>query len=448
MVLSAGQDVVLDAARLQQTGADGGVLVQAGRDLMLGTVRTTSSDKLRFDADNHMNRASSREVGTSIQAQGPVVLRAGQDLVAQGASVTSQGAVQLDAKRDLQLLAAQATESIDDASRHTEKGLLKSTTTSSALQLERTTALGTTISGRTVVATAGRDLLVRGSNVVSDEGTILRAERDVSIESARGTAHRNEDRQQVTRGVMGTGGGFTIGTRDRRSGLDQVQETAVGSTIGSVGGNVTIVAGRTYSQLGSVLEAPGGDVGVLAKRIVIDGVEVSDKEVQSTFFRQRGLSVSVGAPALSALGDTGRMLGNIGQVGDARMQALGVAAAAVKARDAANALAQAKTGGGVSVGVSVGSSQSLDRVETITTKHQASAITAGGNVTLIATGDGKDSSISVRGSDLTSGGMLTVLADGKVSLTSSQELLRQRSESSSSSAAAGVAMNLGSRGAS
>jgi filamentous hemagglutinin len=448
MVLSAGQDVVLDAARLQQTGADGGVLVQAGRDLMLGTVRTTSSDKLRFDADNHMNRASSREVGTSIQAQGPVVLRAGQDLVAQGASVTSQGAVQLDAKRDLQLLAAQATESIDDASRHTEKGFLKSTTTSSALQLERTTALGTTISGRTVVATAGRDLLVRGSNVVSDEGTILRAERDVSIESARDTAHRSEDRQQVTRGVMRTGGGFTIGTRDRRSGLDQVQETAVGSTIGSVGGNVTIVAGRTYSQLGSVLEAPGGEVGVLAKRIVIDGVEVSDKEVQSTLFRQRGLSVSVGAPALSALGDTGRMLGNIGQVGDARMQALGVATAAVKARDAANALAQAKTGGGVTVGVSVGSSQSLDRVETTTTKHQASAITAGGNVTLIATGDGKDSSISVRGSDLTSGGRLTVLADGKVSLTSSQELLRQRSESSSSSAAAGVAMNLGSRGAS
>ena len=56
-------------------------------------MQTTSSDKLRFDADNHMNRANSQEVGTSIQAQGPVVLKAGQDLVAKGASVTSQDAV-------------------------------------------------------------------------------------------------------------------------------------------------------------------------------------------------------------------------------------------------------------------------------------------------------------------------------------------------------------------
>jgi filamentous hemagglutinin len=60
---------------------------------MLGTVQTTSSDKLRFDADNHMNRANSQEIGASIQALGPMVLRAGQDLVAKGASVTSQDAV-------------------------------------------------------------------------------------------------------------------------------------------------------------------------------------------------------------------------------------------------------------------------------------------------------------------------------------------------------------------
>ncbi|WP_218017950.1 hypothetical protein, partial [Roseateles chitosanitabidus] len=76
-------------------------------------------------------------------------------------------------------------------------------------------------------------------------GTVLRAERDVGIESARDTAHRSDDRQHVTRGVMGAGGGITVGARDRHSGLDQVQEPAHGSRIGSVGGNVTIVAGRT-----------------------------------------------------------------------------------------------------------------------------------------------------------------------------------------------------------
>jgi hypothetical protein len=55
-----------------------------GCALKLSTVQTTSGDKLRFDADNHMNRASSQELGTSILAQGPVVLRVWQDLPGQG----------------------------------------------------------------------------------------------------------------------------------------------------------------------------------------------------------------------------------------------------------------------------------------------------------------------------------------------------------------------------
>ncbi|WP_259375189.1 hemagglutinin repeat-containing protein [Roseateles chitosanitabidus] len=275
------------------------------------------------------------------------------------------------------------------------------------------------------------------------------AGRDVKVENALDTSHLSEDRRQVTKGVMGSGAGFSVGTRDQRSGHQQDQETVVASTIGSVGGDVTIVAGRNYSQVGSVLQTPKGDVDVLAQRISIKSAEQTGNDVQSTAFRQSGLSVSVSAPALSALEDTGKMLDNVGKVGDARMQALGLASTAIKAKDAANALlSDPKAAGGLSISVTVGSSKSKSRTETTTTTQQASEITAGGNIRLTATGADKDSSIEVQGSDLAAGGKLAIKADGAVSLSSSQDTVKQRSENSSSSAALGVAVNVGSSGAS
>lgn len=449
MVLQAGQDVLLEAAQVRQTGSEGGVLVQAGRDLKLGTVKTASSDRATFDASNHLYQGRTQEIGTSIEAKGPVLLNAERDLVTKGASVTSEGAVQLKAGRDLQLLAAQATESLDEASKHTVKGFLKSTTTIRNVELERSMALGTTISGETVSAQAGQDLLLKGSNVVSDAGTALLAGRDVRLENALDTTRLNEDNRKITKGMLGGGIGFTVGTRDQASGHDNDSQTVVGSTVGSVGGNVSIVAGREFAQVGSVIQTPKGDVDVLAQKISIRSAAQEAKDVQSTAFRQSGLSVSLSAPVLSALQGAAAMAENVGQVGDARMKALAVASTAIKAQEATQALqADPKAAGGVSISITVGSSQSKSRTETDTTTQQGSEITAGGAIRLTAQGAGKDSSISVQGSDLAAAQRLALKAEGDVSLTSSQDLVKQKSANSSSSAAVGVAISVGSGGAS
>ncbi|MDH0864654.1 hemagglutinin repeat-containing protein [Mitsuaria sp. GD03876] len=327
---------------------------------------------------------------------------------------------------------------------------MKSTTTTTReTQLERTTALGTTISGQTVSAQAGQDLLIKGSNVVSDNGTTLVASRDVKIENALDTSTFYENKQQVTKGLMGGGIGFTVGTRDQRPGHQAYSQTVVGSTVGSVNGDVTIVAGRDFAQVGSVIQTPKGDVDVLAQKISIQGAAQEGKDVQTTAFRQSGLTVAVSAPLLSALESTKDMAENVGEVGDARMQALGLAATAIKAKEAVQALqADPKAAGGLSVSITVGSSQSKSRTETTTTTNQGSEVTAGGDIRLTAQGAGKDSSIDVQGSDLAAAQRLAIKAEGDVSLTSSQDLVKQKSENSSSSASVGVAISVGSGGAS
>ncbi len=468
MVLQAGQDVVLEAARIRQTGMDArtgavagsgtaagagvspsGVFVQAGRDLKLTTVQTASSDRATFDANNHLYQGNSQQVGTSVESKGKVLLSAGQDLTAQGASVNSASAVQLNAERDVQLLAAQSTESLDEASKHKVKGFLNSTTTTTKTQLERTSATGTTLSGDTVAVTAGQDIRVQGSNVVSDTATALQAGRDVTLENALDTRQSHSERQVVTKGMTGAGAGFSIGTRDQRSGQDVNTQTVVASTVGSVGGDVSIIAGRNYSQVGSIVQTPKGDVDVLAQRISVTAAAQEGQDVQTTSFRQSGLSVSVSAPVVSALTATMDMADNIGKVSDARMAALGAASTAIKAKEAVQALqADPKAAGGLSISITVGSSQSKSRTETTTTTHQGSEITAGGDIRLTAQGAGADSDIHIQGSDLAAAQRLALKAEGDVSLISAQDRVQQKSSNSSSSASVGVAVGVGSSGAS
>jgi filamentous hemagglutinin len=465
MVLQAGRDVTLQAAQITQgtevfppasavasvpvQAARGGLLVQAGRDLQLTTVHTSSSDRATFDASNHLHQSRAQEVGSSLQADGPVVLHAGRDLTARGASVNSHGTVQLQAERDVLLLAAQATESLDEATRNRVKGTLQSTTTTTQVHLDRTSAVGTTISGQAVAVQAGQDVRVQGSNVVSDHGTVVQAGRDVSLAHVLDTRQRQDDRQQVTSGVMGAGAGFTVGTRDQRGGHQSSTETVVASTVGSVTGPVTLVAGRDYTQTGSILQAPQGDVEVQAQKIAIAAAAQQGHDVQTSAVRQSGLSVSVAAPVTNALQSAAEMAANIDKVGDARMKALGAASTAIKGKEAWKALqADPKAAGGLSFNVTMGASRSESRSETLSTQHRGSEITAGGKVRLSAQGAGPSSSIGIEGSDIVAAQTLTLQAQGEIDLSAAQDRVTHQSRNTSSSAAVGVGGQVGAQGSS
>jgi filamentous hemagglutinin len=120
-----------------------------------------------------------------------------------------------------------------------------------------------------VAINAGRDIAVTGSHVVSDTGTTLQAGRDVTIAAAQETSSEQHYRKETKSGIFGGGGGigFTIGSRMQST--DQgTRTTAAASTVGSIGGDVNIVAGNAYRQVGSDVVAPG-DVNVVAKDIAI-----------------------------------------------------------------------------------------------------------------------------------------------------------------------------------
>ena len=127
-------------------------------------------------------------------------------------------------------------------------------------------------------------MTLTGSQVVSDQGTLLQAGGNLTLKEARSTDEYLNHRVEKESGIMGSGGfGITIGSREQ--GLDGSTRItqATGSTVGAISGDVTLLAGQKYTQTGSSVMATGvnggGDVNILAKDIAITEARESTQNV-------------------------------------------------------------------------------------------------------------------------------------------------------------------------
>ncbi len=451
LVASAGRDLNLSGAQIGNASTGGQTVVAATRDLNLGTVNTSSSQSLAWDSKNWRKDSMQQEVGSSIQTTGDLRLSAGNDLNARGASVTSeQGALVATAGNNVNLSTAQTTRDVDEA--HQFKGSsswFSKKTITTRNTLSETTTQGTTFSGNTTYVQAGNDINVKGSNVVSTEGTTLIAKHDVNIEAATDSSTERHLREEKKSGLFSSGGiGFTIGTQQQSQDNQDARTTAAASTVGSTNGNVAIGAGNHYQQVGSNVVAPQGDITIQAKKVDILEAQETTHSTQETQFKQSGLTVAVTAPVIAAIQTAQQMGRAAGQTSDGRMKVLAGATTALAGKNAADAVASdPKSGGGVSISITVGGSKSESKTTQDTSTAAGSRVAAGGNVNIQATGAGQDSTLTVQGSDIKGGGDVSLKADGDINLLAARNASEMHRSSSSVSGGVGVAVSLNSNGA-
>ncbi len=138
-------------------------------------------------------------------------------------------------------------------------------------------------------------------------------------------------------GLFGTGGaGFTIGSRMNSTDQQGSATTAAGSTLGSLAGDVTLLAGEHYRQVGSDVLAPGrsltgsgGNITLAARQIDIEEARQTSREHIEQKFKQSGLTVSVSSPVITALQTAGQMNRAARDTSDTRMKALAAASIAL-----------------------------------------------------------------------------------------------------------------------
>jgi filamentous hemagglutinin len=100
----------------------------------------------------------------------------------------------------------------------------------------------------------------------------------------------------------------------------------------------------------------------------------------------------------------------------------------------------------IGVSATIGNTQSKSESTSQSLVHSGSNATAGGDIAIIATGDGANSDITISGSDISAGKNITLSADDAITLKASQDTYSNRSSSSSSSGGVGVAATVGTGG--
>ena len=96
--------------------------------------------------------------------------------------------------------------------------------------------------------------------------------------------------------------------------------------------------------------------------------------------------------------------------------------------------------GGINLAISIGSSESQSNSLSQSNTARGSAVTAGGTITIAATGAGQDSNLTVQGSNIEAGRAVQLLADNQVNLLAAQNTASQNSSNSNSSGSLGISI--------
>ena len=456
--LHADNDINLNAATISNQVKGGTTQITAGNNLNLGTIRTEHREAYgALDDKNHRHVRQSAEVGSSIRTQNGAMLRAGNDLkIRQGELETEEGKTVLAAGRDVSISEGRQITELDAAVSGKSKGVLSSTKTHDRYRFSHDEAVGSNIGGGKIIVSADQDINVRGSNLISDNGTVLKAGHDIDISTAHNRYTGNEYHESKKSGVMGTGGlGFTIGNRKTTDDTDRTNIVHTGSIIGSLNGDTVTVAGNRYRQTGSTVSSPEGRNTVTAKSI---DVESANNRYATDYVHtqeQKGLTVALNVPVVQAAQNFVQAAQNVGKSKNKRVNAMAAANAAWQGYQAAQQMQQFtpssgagqgqnnNQSSGISVSVTYGEQKSRNEQKSRYTEAAASQIIGKGQTTLVATGGGEQSNINITGSDVIGHAGTTLIADNHIKLQSAKQEGSEQSKNKSSGWNAGVAVQIG-----
>ncbi|MDK4706649.1 hemagglutinin repeat-containing protein [Kingella negevensis] len=444
--LHAKNDVNLHAAQLSNAASNGTTHIIAQNNLNISTVRTENHETYSELSDkNHRHVHQTAEMGSQIQTQSNVVLASGNDLnIRQGDINSANGTVALSAKNNVAIEEGRQTLAMDVSVYSKSRGVLSSTKTLDQFQLNHDEAVGSTITAKQISVSAGKDVAIRGSNVISDEETQIVAAENVSLTAAQNHYRDNEFHQTKKSGLMSSGGiGFAIGSKKTTDDTDSTSLTHTGSTVGSIKGDTTIVAGKHYEQIGSTVSSPEGNNTIHAQSIDIRAAQNKRQNDHIHIQEQKGLTVALNVPIVQAAQSMVQTAQTVGKSKNDRVNAMAAVNAGWQAyqtgKSAQNLASNPKKAAAeVSISITYGEQQNRQTTQVQASQAQASQIQAGSKTTLIATGAAEQSNISITGSDVAGKAGTTLIADNDITLQSAEQSSSERSNNTSSGWNAGV----------
>jgi filamentous hemagglutinin len=465
LTLQARRDLNLSASEIQNHTNTASTF-SANRNINSQTLHTENNQTLSSQSTHRRHTETTRytqDIGSTIHTLGNLNLHAGQNISAQAAKLTSeQGAVNLTAGRDINLEAGKQTHHFNTVQQQKNSGFLSTSSSTRTDSVSDTHALGSTVSGHTVKATAGNNISLSGSNLVADTQTTLSAANNITVHNAHNHHSERHIVEQKKSGLMSSGGiGFTIGNFQQNNDTKTTESTSSASTIGATNGNVNITAGKTYTQVGSDIialnrgthagnvENPAnarnaGNVTITAQSIDILAAQNTASQRVEHKTKQSGLTLAITSPVITAIQTAENMRQAKDKTHSGRMKILADAATVAAAYNAGAAVAdKPEQAGGIGINASLGTSQSHSITSQTATTQSLSTINAAGNIKLQASGADQNSDITLIGSTVKATQNIDMTADNNIQLLSAQNTSEQHSTNKSSGGSVGIGFNVG-----
>jgi filamentous hemagglutinin len=453
----------LTAAGAQIDLGQGGTIAAKG-NVTLGTASATSTVNSSSSGDEG-TRSYAETLHTSDQALSGTMLESGdtlnivsgKDITVSGSAISlDKGSANLVATGNVNIGAASETHELNSHETHSHSEVIAGSKVSSSIDQTMTLNQGSMISADSVNVVSGHDINVTGSNIVGTNDVTLKAAHDVTITTSQDTQSTQTDYSKREWGFLSgmtalnqlDGGlqGYSFGVRKTTDAQQMTQVTNNSSMIGSVNGNLTVVAGNDLHATDAILYA-ANDLGLAGKTVTIDAAQNTFSQSEQQSFSQTAITAGISNPVIAAAQTANQMRKDTQHTnGDARLDALAAATTGLAAKNAMDAVATNPSAvGGIGISVSLGTSHSNSNSSASSSTAAGSTVTAGHNLTIAAAGGGADSDINVIGSDLSAGNNATLIAAGDINLHAAQNSDSQTSTNSGSSASVGVTFGFGSQ---
>ncbi|WP_175108477.1 hemagglutinin repeat-containing protein, partial [Pararobbsia alpina] len=332
--ITVGQDLSATGAHLE---LHGGGAIAAGGNVSLQTATATSTiDSHSSGSDHHgsyaetLHRSDETITGTTLKSGNTLSIASGKDIHVIGSGIDlTQGTASLAAAGDVNIGAASETHTLNTHETHRHGTLGGQTRAENRSDQTVTYADGSTISADSVSVSSGKNLTVTGSSVVGTHDVALNAANHVNLVAATTTYQDSAYHQEKHSGLSTTGAvGIRIGSSEQSTRYDShaTTQSESRSTVGSVEGNVLMMAGKDVHVGGSDVIA-GKDLTLIGQNVNLDPGTDATQSHASQSSRQFGVSVALGGAVGNAITTVDQSLDRAARTGDSRLAALDTAQA-------------------------------------------------------------------------------------------------------------------------
>lgn len=442
---------------LTATGADirlagGGTLAANGNVTLQAAKATSTTNSNSSGSDSHgsysesLHRSDDTLTATTLNAGNSLTVVSGKDINVTGSAISlDKGTATLAATGNVNIGAATETHVDNSQEQHKHSNVVSGKQVSSSSNSTTTLSQGSMVSADAVTIASGNDINVKGSTIVGTNDVALSAAHDVNITTSQDTQTTSSSYRERQSGFGAGGGiGISVGSQTQTNTANTSQVTNNGSMIGSLNGNLNIVAGNDLHVTGSDLVAAKNVTGTGAN-VIIDAAADTYHHDEKQTVSKSGFTLAVKSPVIDAITSTVDQAHAAGHSQDDRAAALHGMAAASSAIDsvgaAGAALGSLASGGTPSakIELSYGSSHSENTYAEDSTTHRGSSVNAGGTAAFVATGNGTPGSgnVTIAGSNVNANDVI-LAAKNQVNVVNTTDTDSTRSTNQSSSASVGI----------